>query len=115
FSATEQSAMERQIEPVTKARRDAEQQLIQRGLTELARFDRSRLTPTDQRSEEIIAWDLRTQNASAEFADYYFPFRANQGVDSNLIGLLTVNHAIRTVREADSYLARLSLVAARMD
>ena len=115
FGAMEQSAMERQIEPVTKARRDAEQQLIQRGLTDLSRFDRSRLTPVDQRSADIIAWDLRTQRAGAEFADYYFPFRANEGVDSNLIGLLTVNHSIRTVREADSYLARLSLVAERMD
>jgi uncharacterized protein (DUF885 family) len=115
FGANEQSAMERQIEPVTRAQRDAEQQLIQRGLTELARFDRSRLTPVDQRSADIVAWDLRTQQAGAEFADYYFPFRANEGVDSNLIGLLTVNHAIRTVREADSYLARLSLVATRMD
>jgi uncharacterized protein (DUF885 family) len=115
FGATEQSAMERQIEPVTKARRDAEQQLIQRGLTDLSRFDRSRLTPVDQRSADIIAWDLRTQKAGAEFVDYYFPFRANQGVDSNLIGLVTVNHSIRTVREADSYLARLSLVAERMD
>src|SRR5262252_8908788 len=115
FGAMEQNAMERQIEPVTKPRRDAEQQLIQRGLTDLSRFDRSRLTPVEQRSADIIAWDLRTQKAGAEFADYYFPFRANEGVDSNLIGLVTVSHSIRTVREADSYLARLSLVAERMD
>src|SRR5262245_66386740 len=71
FGAMEQDAMERQIEPVTKARRDAEQQLIQRGLTDLSRFDRSRLTPGDQRSADIIAWDLRTRKAGAEFADYY--------------------------------------------
>jgi uncharacterized protein (DUF885 family) len=115
FKGPDQDAMDRQIEPVTRARRDAEQQLIQRGLTELGRFERTQLTPVQQRSADIIGWDLNTQKESAAFADYYFPFAQNYGVDSNLISLLTVNHAIRTVREADSYLARLSLVATRMD
>jgi len=115
FSGGEQEAMERQIEPVTKARRDAEVRLIDRGIEGLRKFDRSRLSVSDQRILDIVSWDLESQKANAEFDDYHFPFAQNYGVDSSLISLLTISHAIRTAREADSYLARLSLVAERMD
>ena len=115
FKSPEQDALERQIEPVTKSHRDAEQQLIQRGLTELGRFDRAGLTAAQQRSADIIAWDLTTQKDAAAFADDYYPFAQNYGADASLISLLTVSHTVRTVRDADSYLARLSLVAERMD
>jgi len=115
FSGGEQEAMERQIEPVTKARRDAEVRLIDRGIEGLRKFDRSRLSVSDQRILDIVSWDLESQKANAEFDDYHFPFAQNYGVDSILISLLTISHAIRTASEADSYLARLSLVAERMD
>ena len=115
FSGGEQEAMDRQIEPVTRAHRQAEVQLIDRGLAELKRFDRSRLSVSDQRIADIVLWDLSSQRANADFDDYHFPFAQNYGVDSSLISLLTVNHAIRTARDADSYLARLALVAERMD
>ena len=115
FSGGEQEAMERQIEPVTKAHRDAELRLIDRGLAGLRTFDRATLNASDQRIADIVSWDLESQKANAAFDDYRFPFAQNYGVDSSLIGLLTVNHAIRTARDADAYLARLSLVAERMD
>jgi len=115
FSGGEQEAMERQIEPVTKARREAELQLIDRGIEGLKQYDRSRLSVSDQRIADIVSWDLESQKDTARFDDYYFPFAQNYGVDSSLISLLTIGHAIRTAREADSYLARLSLVAERMD
>ena len=115
FSGGEQEAMERQIEPVTKARRDAEVRLIYRGIEGLSKFDRSRLSVSDRRIADIVSWDLESQKANAEFDDYHFPFAQNYGVDSSLIALLTISHAIRTAREADSYLARLSLVAERID
>ena len=115
FSGGEQEAMERQIEPVTKAHRAAELQLIDRGLAGLGKFDRSQLNASDHRIADIVSWDLESQKASAAFDDYYFPFAQNYGVDSSLVALLTVNHAVRTARDADAYLARLSLVAERMD
>lgn len=115
FSGAEQEAMDRQIEPVTRAHREAELRLIDRGLAELKEFDRSRLSVADQRAADIVEWDLSTQRANAEFDDYHFPFAQNYGVDSSLISLLTVNHAVRTARDADSYLARLALVPERMD
>ena len=115
FSGGEQEAMDRQIEPVTPAHRRAELQLIDRGLAELKTFDRARLSVGDQRIADIVSWDLSSQRANADFDDYHFPFAQNYGVDSSLISLLTVNHAVRTARDADSYLARLTLVAERMD
>ena len=115
FSGGEQEAMDRQIEPVTRAHRQAEVRLIDRGLAELKKFDRSRLSVGDQRIADIVSWDLSSQRANADFDDYHFPFAQNYGIDSSLISLLTVNHAIRTARDADSYLARLALVADRMN
>lgn len=115
FSGGEQEAMDRQIEQFTPAHRRAEVQLIDRGLAELKKFDRSRLSVSDLRVADIIEWDLSSQRANVNFDDYHFPFAQNYGVDSSLISLLTVNHAVRTARDADSYLARLALVAERMD
>jgi uncharacterized protein (DUF885 family) len=115
FSGGEQEAMDRQIEPVTRAHRRAEVQLIDRGLAELKTFDRSRLSVSDQRIADIVSWDLSSRRANADFDDYHFPFAQNYGVHSDLISLLTVNHVVRSARDADSYLARLALVADRMD
>jgi uncharacterized protein (DUF885 family) len=115
FSGGEQEAMDRQIEPVTRAHRQAELQLIDRGIAQLKTFDRSRLSVGDQRIADIVSWDLSSRRANADFDDYHFPFAQNYGVDSDLISLLTVNHVIRSARDADSYLARLALVADRMD
>jgi len=115
FTGAEEDAIERQIEPVTAKQRSDELELIRRGLNELRRFDRARLAPTDQRSFDIIRWDLQTQLNGAAFDDDYFPFAQNYGVDANLISLLTINHTVRTARDAENYLARLSLVSTRMD
>lgn len=57
----EQDANERQIEPLTWKQRGDELQLIRRGLSELARCDRDRLTVADQRSFDIIRWDLESR------------------------------------------------------
>lgn len=115
FTGAEEDAIERRIEPVTRAHRDDELRLIRRGLDQLAGFDRARLAPADQRAFDIIRWDLETQRAGEAFDDDYFPFAQNYGVDAGLIGLLTISHTLRTARDAENYLARLSLVAARMD
>ena len=115
FTGAEEDALERQIEPATREQRAKELELNHRGLRELATFDRGGLTPTDQRSFDIIKRDLETQQAGAIFDDYYFPFAQNYGVDANLISLLTVNHTVRSARDAENYLARLSLISTRMD
>ena len=69
FTGAEEDAIERQIEPVTGKQRNDELELIRRGLNELGRFDRARLAPTDQRSFDIIRWDLQTQQNGAAFDD----------------------------------------------
>jgi len=115
FTGAEQDVFERQIEPMTREHRLKELELIKRGLAELKQIDRDRLTAADQRSFDIIKQDLETQLSGATFDDYYFPFAQNYGADASLIGLLTVNHTVRTVRDAENYLTRLSLVSTRLD
>jgi uncharacterized protein (DUF885 family) len=115
FTGEEQDALERQIEPETRAQREREIALIRRGLNELTRFDRAALSAADQRSWDILRWDLQNQLDDAAFDDDYFPYSQNYGADAGLIGTLTVNHTVRTVRDAENYLARLALVPVRMD
>lgn len=115
FTGAEQDGFERQIEPLTAAQRTRELQLIRRGLEELKQFDRAALAVADQRAFDIIRWDLQGQLDGSAFDDDYFPFAQNYGADADLIGTLTVNHVVRTRRDAENYLARLALVATRMD
>ncbi len=115
FTGTEQDELERQIEPVDEAHRKSELALIQRGLEALSRFEPATLNATERRSLAIIRWDLETQRDTAAFNDYAFPFQQNYGVNAGLISTLTINHTIRTKRDAENYLARLALVAPRMN
>src|ERR1035441_721901 len=46
FSGSEQDALDRQLTPITKKYRAARVALAQRGLAELARFDRTKLSPS---------------------------------------------------------------------
>jgi uncharacterized protein (DUF885 family) len=115
FTGAEQDSLERQIEPVDEAHRRSELALIQRGLEAVSRFEPATLNATERRSLAIIRWDLETQRDAAAFNDYAFPFLQNYGVDAGLISTLTINHTIRTKRDAENYLARLALVAPRMN
>src|SRR5436190_1080321 len=115
FSGPEQDAFERRIAPsVTPEYKRAELELIRKGLAELRKFDRARMTDAQRKSAEIVAEDLQQQLEAERYEDFYFPF-TQRGAHVSLPALLTVTHPVSTPRDAENYVARLGQFAARMD
>jgi uncharacterized protein (DUF885 family) len=115
FTGAEQDGFERQIEPRTLQHRDAERQLVRRGLQELRSFDRSTMTDAQRLSADIIAWDLDNRIQGEPFQDYEFPLVQTDGAQAALPAMLTVRHPVVTPRDAENYVARLGQVAPRME
>jgi uncharacterized protein (DUF885 family) len=115
FSGPEQDAFERQIEPHTLQHRDAERQLVRKGLAELRSFDRSRMTAAQRLSADIVSWDLDNRIQGEPFQDYEFPLAQTDGAQAALPALLTVRHPLVTARDAENYVVRLGQLAPRME
>src|SRR5438477_9111548 len=60
FKGEEQDRFERQLTPRTLAWRNERIALARKGLTELRRFDRARLTEVQRVSADVIEWQLDT-------------------------------------------------------
>ena len=115
FTGEEQRRLERQLTPVTKAYQLSRIATAKRGLAELARFDRSRLTATERTSADLMQWQLQRVVDGEQFLDYFFPFEQFQGVNIGLVTTLTSSHPIVLASDANNYVARLGQVATRMN
>ena len=115
FTGAEQDRIERQLTPLTLEYRRDRLRLAQRGLAELRRFDRARMTDVQRVSAELMEWQLDTFVRGEPFDDYSFPIEQMAGANVNLVNTLTVSHPLRTEKDATNYLARLALVGARMN
>ena len=89
--------------------------LAQKGLAELATFDRARMSDTERVSAELMQWQLSTLVEGEKYRDYTFPIDQFGGVNVNLPNILTVTHPLATEKDAVHYVARLGQVATRMD
>jgi len=58
FSGAEQMAFERQLTPETRAWRQGRVRLAKKGLAELAKFDRSKMTHDQRISADLMKWQL---------------------------------------------------------
>lgn len=115
FSGAEQDRVERTIGAQTMARRDAERRLVHKGLAELRSFDRAKLSESQRLAADIMLWDLENRAAGEPFQDYSFPLVQTNGAQAALPGLMTVQHPVATLRDAENYVARLAFVAPRME
>jgi len=115
FSGAEQDALDRQLTPISAAARAERVARAQEGLAHLATFDRAALTPEQRISADTLAWLLDDVVRSEPFADYGYVFQQFSGLQVQLVNFLSQTHPIRTRRDIENYLARLDLVAARMD
>src|ERR1700681_4542814 len=73
FSGAEQDRFEEQLTPETPEYRHGRVQLAQKGLAELAAFDRARMTDTERVSAELMQWQLSTLVEGEKYSDYSFP------------------------------------------
>ena len=115
FSGAEQDAFEQQLSPETPAFRHARVVLAQKGLMQLATFDRARMTETERISADLMQWQLSTLVEGEKYSDYFFPLEQFGGANVNLPNILVVNHPLNTEKDAVHYIARLGLVSTRMD
>jgi uncharacterized protein (DUF885 family) len=115
FTGEDQDRLERQLTPETLAYRRSRIELARRGLSELAKFDRSQLTETQRVSAELMQWQLDLVVREEPYLDYSFPLQQMSGANVNLVEALTVRHPLATEKDAANYLAALAQVGTRMD
>ena len=115
FTGAEQDALDRQLTPITKEYRAVRVALAQRGLAELARFDRAKLDASQRISAAVLEWQFNEIVQGEPFRDYNFVFQQFSGLQVQLVNFLSQTHPIRNRRDIENYLARLDLVAAQMD
>src|ERR1700722_11973055 len=115
FSGPEQDRFEEQLTPETPEYRHSRVLLAQKGLSELATFDRARMTDTERVSAELMQWQLSMLVEGDTYRDYVFPLEQFGGVNVNLPNILTVTHPLVTEKDAVHYVARLGQVGTRMD
>jgi uncharacterized protein (DUF885 family) len=114
FTGDEQDRVERQLVPQTLGFQRERIRLARRGLDELQAFDRTRLTPQQRVSAELMKWQLDTVVRGERFIDLALPLEQFNGANITLVNTLTVRHALRTEKDAEHYLARLALVGPRL-
>ncbi len=114
FSGDEQDRFERSLTPETREYREARIRLAKKGLTELRKYDRSKLSPPQRLSADLMDWQLDTVVREEPYLDYSFPLEQFGGANVGLVNTLTVNHPLAKEKDAVNYVARLGQVAPRM-
>ncbi|RPH64840.1 MAG: DUF885 domain-containing protein [Acidobacteria bacterium] len=114
FTGPEQDRLERQLTPVTAEWRRARVVLARRGLAELDKCDRRRMTDVQRVSADVMHWQLNVVVDGAPFEEFAFPLEQFAGVNVDLVNSLTVGHPLLTEKDAENYLARLAQVSDRM-
>ncbi len=115
FTGAEQDALDRRLTPVTAAYQQQKAARARQGLTELAKFDRATLSPTQRISAAMFAWQLKDIIGDVEFDDYNYSLEQFNGAQANVLSFLNNSHSIRHVRDAENYLARLGQIPALID
>jgi len=115
FAGEEQDRFERQLTARTLEWRRERIQRARRGLADLRRFDRSRMTDLQRVSADVMDWQLDMVVREEPYLDYTFPLEQMNGTNVVLVETLTVRHPLLSERDAENYVAALGQVGARMD
>lgn len=94
---------------VSVAHLDAVAQHWQADLDTLHRYDRSRLSPSDQLAYDVIGWFIGDQVERSRWQYHDFPVNPLFGVQSELPTMMATQQSVTNEHEAQQYLARLSL------
>src|SRR5690242_9161714 len=114
FSGEEQERLERQLTPETLAWRRDRIRLARRGLADLAKFDRDRISEKERVSAGVMQWQLEILVAEELYLEYTFPLEQFNGANVRLPYQLTVVHPLLNEKDADNYVAALGQVSTRM-
>ena len=114
FSGEEQDRLEQQISSYSDVAERERFAYIQRGLQDLERFDRSGMTDAQRLSADVLQYHLQSYIDRAKYDDYVFPLDQFNGANIWLPNALTIQHPIRTAKDASNYVARLGQAGPRM-
>jgi uncharacterized protein (DUF885 family) len=115
FTGAEQDTLDRRLTPVTAAFQQDKAVRARAGLAALAKFDRTKLTPTQRISAAMFEWQLKDFIGDAQFDDYRYPLEQFNGAQGDVLSFLNNSHAIRNPRDAENYLARLEQIPQLID
>jgi uncharacterized protein (DUF885 family) len=123
FSGAEQDALDRDLTaqdaqlgiPLNAAALTAFVARARGGLRRLKQFPTAELTPVQRVSAASLEWQLSDAIRSAEFSDQRFVFDQFRGLQVSLVNFMSQVQPLRTARDVDNYLARLSRVAPVLD
>lgn len=115
FSGEEQSRLEQQLTPRTRAYSLERIKLARRGLADLQKFDRSRMNESQRLSADLMQWQLQSIADSEAYLDFDFPLGQFNGANVGLIEALTLRHPLVTPNDASNYIARMKQIGTRMD
>jgi uncharacterized protein (DUF885 family) len=115
FSGEEQSKLEQQLTPHTRAYELDRIKLAKRGLLDLAKFDRNKMSDSQRVSAELMQWQLQIIVDGEPFLDYDFPLDQFSGANVGLVESLTLRHPLVKPEDAANYVARMKQIGTRMD
>ena len=115
FSGEEQSRLEQQLTPRTRAYRVERIKLARRGLSDLQKFDRNRMTDSQRLSADLMQWQLQSIVDSEAYLDFDFPLDQFNGANVGLVEALTLRHPLVEPTDASNYIARMKQIGTRMD
>jgi uncharacterized protein (DUF885 family) len=114
FTGAEQDRFERQLTPESNEYRLQRIKLARKGLADLRKFDRTKLTDMQHMSADLMEWQLESIISDEPHLDYSFPLNQFNGVNVGIIEMMTVRHPLSTERDATNYVAALGQVGVRM-
>lgn len=86
-----------------------------KGLADLRKFDRTRMSDIQRVSAELMDWQLENVVDEEPFLDYTYPLEQMNGANVALVENLTVRYPLTNQRDAENYLAVLSQAGAALD
>lgn len=110
----EQNRLEQQLSSYSDAAEQQRREYIQRGLAEVKRFDRARLSDAQRLSADLLQYQLQAYLDWTPYDDYIFPVDQFFGANTSLVNALAVQHPMAAPRDASNYVVRLAQVAPRM-
>lgn len=115
FSGEEQSRLEQQLTPRTRAYSLERIKQARRGLADLQKFDRNKMTDSQRLSADLMQWQLQSTADSEAYLDFDFPLDQFNGANVGLVEALTLRHPLVKPSDATNYIARMKQIGTRMD
>jgi len=115
FKGEEQAQLDGRFASISRPARLAQVATERRALVELRAMDTKALTADQKVSAGVIDWSLEQAIEAADYLDDEFIFNQMNGLQVQLVSFMNQQQPLRNVRDVQSYLERLTGLAAQMD